>query len=82
MSKKKKEKVVYYDDNSTIADMSAVNKNGQKQPVQQQKTVRPRSAFKEKWQTYWTAVKMMLVPTGVVLVIILILYLLMRLSVG
>ncbi len=75
MSKKKKEKVVYYDDNSTIADMSSVNKKGQKQPPPPPKSVRSPSTFKEKWQTYWSAVKMMLAPTLVVLAIILILYL-------
>ena len=32
MAKKKKEKVTYYDDNSTISDMSNVTRIGQKNP--------------------------------------------------
>lgn len=58
--KEKKEKVIYIDDGSTIADMSNVgygysSKNG-----------RPRSTAREKWRTYWEAVKMMLLPTLII----------------
>lgn len=65
---KKKEKVVYYDDGHTIADMSEVG--------------RPRSqgshsTFREKWKTYWSAVKMMLIPMAIVVSILVIMYLLM-----
>ena len=76
MAKKKKEKIIYYDDNSTIADMSRVNRKGEPQPPREQK---PRSTFGEKWKTYWSAVKMMLLPMCVVLLIIGILYCLLRL---
>lgn len=75
MSKKeKKEKVVYYDDNSPIVDMSAVNKSGKRQPPP---TPRQQSTFKEKWQTYWAAVKTMFKPMIVVLGILGALYFLM-----
>lgn len=77
MAKKKKEKIVYYDDERvTIADMSAVNKKGERQPA---KYVPPKkySTFKEKWNTYWAAVKMMIMPMCVVLAIITVLFLLL-----
>ena len=68
---KKKEKVVYYDDGRTIADMSGVG--------------RPRSqgshsTFREKWKTYWSAVKMMLIPMAIVVGILVIMYLIMYFS--
>lgn len=77
--KKKKDKIIYYDDGSTISDMSSVNKTGQKQPPPQPKR---KSTGSEKWQTYWHAVKMMLFPTCFALVIIGILYLLIMLLSG
>ena len=73
--KKKKEKVIYIDDGRTIADMSNVgygkyiSKDGKR-----------RSTFKEKWNTYWEAVKMMLVPMLVVIGIITVAYLVMYFS--
>ncbi len=74
MSKKKakKEKIIYYDDNSTIADMSSVNKSGKKQPPPPPKI---RSTAKERWKTYWSAVKMMFVPMLFVLGVLVVLYL-------
>lgn len=78
--KKKKEKVIWYDDGSTIADMSNVTKIGQKTPSQKtQPQPRRISTAKEKWRTYWKAVKMMLMPMCVVLLIIAVLYLLLML---
>ncbi|MBO5313417.1 MAG: hypothetical protein J6B29_05565 [Clostridia bacterium] len=70
--KKKKEKVTYIDDGRTIADMSALGgyRRGEK----------PRSSFKEVWKTYWSAVKMMLLPTLVVVGIITLAYLIMYFS--
>ena len=79
MSKKKKEKVVYYDDGSTISDMSMVNRKGEKRaspPPRQTSTAR------EKWRTYWKAVGSMLVPMCVVLLILGFLYLFMMLVTG
>lgn len=81
--KKKKEKVIWYDDGSTIADMSNVTKIGQKtSPQKPQPQPRRVSTAKEKWRTYWKAVKMMLMPMCVVLLVLLIiavLYLLLML---
>ena len=79
MGKKKKdtEKVVYYDDNSTIVDMSNVTglKGKKRQPSPYP---RRRSTFKEKWKTYWSAVRMMLFPMFIVLIVLGIAYLLIR----
>lgn len=72
MAKKKKEKIIYYDDNSTIADMSSVNKKGQKQEPRPPKK---RSTAKEKWDTYWAAVSKMWIPMFIVLGVLCILYL-------
>lgn len=69
---KKKEKIIYYDDNSTLADMSSVNRKGERQPAPPPKQ---RSSFSEKWKTYWSAVKMMILPMCIVLCIIALLYL-------
>lgn len=71
MSKKKKEKITYYDDNSTIADMSRVNRKGEKREPPPPK---PESKFKDKWATYLRAVKSMLIPMCVVLMILCVLY--------
>ncbi|MBO6264030.1 MAG: hypothetical protein J6N93_07175 [Clostridia bacterium] len=79
MAKKKdKEKVIYYDDNSTIVDMSDVTGIGRNKVPKRQKVP---STFKEKMGTFWFAFKLMLIPTAVVLAIIGILYLLIRLIV-
>ena len=72
MAKKKKENVIYYDDGSTISDMSAVNRKGERRTPSQQPRV--RSTFREKWKTYWDTVKMMIVPLCVMLIIIALLY--------
>ncbi len=72
--KPQKEKVVYYDDNSTIADMSAV---GRRRPKTE--SSRPRATFKEQWKTYWSAVRMMLIPCAIALLILGLLYLLLML---
>ncbi len=68
---KQKEKVIYYDDNSTIADMSQVNDRGKKRS---DAPPRRKSTFKEKWKTYWAAVKMMLLPTCIALAAIAVLF--------
>ncbi|MBR1867308.1 MAG: hypothetical protein IJ800_01865 [Clostridia bacterium] len=77
MSKKnkkdKKEKIVYYDDGSTIADMSAVNKYGKKD--ERPRSPKKNSTFKEKWNTYWDAVRLMVIPMFIVLGFLLVLYL-------
>ena len=72
--KEKKPKVKYIDDGRTIADMSNVgysyyNKGSSRS-----------SSAKEKWKTYWEAVKMMFIPMLVVIGIICVAYLLLFLS--
>ena len=83
MGKKKKEKntekVVYYDDNSTLVDMSDVPRMFEKKPSKSQQP-RRKSTFGEKWNTYWSAVKMMLLPMVLVLLGLAILYLIIRLA--
>ena len=78
MGKKKKEKIIYVDDGRTIADMSGV----QSGPRLFRESSRPRPRAKEVWKTYWTAVKMMILPMLVVvcgmIVVYLILYFLFR----
>ncbi len=70
--KPKKEKVRYYDDGRTIADMSGVA--GPRLSGRNKYT--PRSSAKERWNTYWAAVKMMFVPMLVVIVALCIIYML------
>lgn len=77
--KKKKEKIIYYDDNSTIADMSRVNRKGEQRVPSPPRQV---SSWREKWKTYWSAVKMMVIPMCVVLMIIGALYFLILLITG
>ncbi len=74
--KKKKEKVIYYDDNSTIADMSNVTRIGQNKPTPPP-APRQKTPWWEKWHTFWTTFKLMLIPTGIALTILAVLYLLM-----
>ena len=61
-----KEKVVYYDDGSTVADMSNVTAPGERR---KDKNPAPRATFKEKWKTYWSAVKTMIGPMLIVLAV-------------
>lgn len=59
MGKKiKKEKITYIDDGRTLADMSAIpgGRLGSRNPYG------PRSSAKDKWNTYWSAVRMMFLP--------------------
>ena len=53
--KKKKPKTVYYDDGRSLADMSSVNARG-RQPAG------ISTGWREKWRTYWSSVKMMILP--------------------
>ena len=74
-NKKKKQKVTYIDDGSSIADMSGVGGKKNKTP----NTPRPRATFKEQWQTYTDAVKMMFLPMLAVLGMLAIAFLLVYL---
>lgn len=73
--KEKKEKVRYYDDGRTIADMSGVKDRR----LPGGDPLRPRASAKEQWNTYWNAVKMMFGPMLVVLVGLCILYMILYL---
>jgi len=61
----KKNKVTYVDDGRTIADMSGIGG-----PRLHRNPNAPRSSGKDKWDTYWNAVKMMFVPMLVTLAVI------------
>ena len=69
--KKKKQKTVYIDDGSTVADMSGVG-GARRKTADSNKggASRPRATFKEQWQTYTDAVKLMFLPMLAVLGII------------
>ena len=74
--KQKKQKVKYIDDGRTIADMSGVRASAFSS-LTKSKKVRYKSSFRDKWNTYWDAVKMMFVPMLVVIGAIVILYMIM-----
>ena len=57
--KEKKEKVRYYDDGRTLADMSNVSGGSR---LHDHNPYRPKGFYKELWKTYWNAVKMMFLP--------------------
>ena len=74
-NKPKKEKVIYYDDNSTISDMSRVTKGRRKPDSKSQKSEQyTMTRTTSKWRTYWSAVKMMLIPMFVVLGVLCVLF--------
>jgi len=70
--KKKKEKIVYYDDGRSVADMSNVQAG-----PRLKSTWRPKSERKAIRQTYWNAVKKMFVPMLVVICAICIIYMIL-----
>ena len=70
--KKKKEKVIWIDDGSTLADMSNVSA-----PKLSRKLGSSSSTAKEKWDTYWGAVRMMFVPMLTVMTAICVIYLIL-----
>ena len=72
MAKDKKKKTVYVDDGRTLADMSGLN-----HPRLTRSKYTPGSTAKEKWDTYWNAVKMMFVPMLFVMTGIAVIYLIM-----
>ena len=69
----KKEKITYVDDGRTIADMSGVPDYR----PEKRHPATPHPKFKDAWNTYWAAVKMMIMPMCVVLAIITVLFLLL-----
>ena len=70
--KQKKEKVIWYDDNSTLADMSSVNPRGTKKEEKEKPFF--TSSSRDKFNTFLQTFKMMLIPTGVALLILGLLY--------
>ncbi len=79
--KEKKEKVVYIDDGRTIADMSALAPGKGKAPACESES---GSRFRDIWNTYWAATKMMLLPTlavsGAMVVLFAVMYLIFSLA--
>ena len=76
---KKKEKITYIDDGSTIADMSSVSGKKQEKTTKKQSfnsNIRPRATLGEQWKTYTDAVKMMFFPMLAVLGILALAFLL------
>lgn len=75
-NRKKKEKIFYVDDGRTLADMSGVSS-----PGLSGKSGQFRSGMKDQWQTYKSAVKMMIRPmllvTGALVVAYGVLYILL-----
>lgn len=73
----KKEKITYIDDGRTVADMSGLDSTrgfGRRSPYT------PHPKFREVWKTYWSAVRMMLVPMAVVVAALAVVYLIMLLA--
>ena len=75
--KKKKDKVTYIDDGRTIADMSAFS-------PKRKNSAEPQlpSTFKDRWKTYWSAVRSMLVPMFITLGILTVLFFLSYVFLG
>ena len=78
--KKKKENVKYIDDGRTIADMSGLRRGGFK--TDDKNFVRPPSTAKDKWNTYWSAVRSMLIPMFITLGVITAIFLVAFLAFG
>ena len=70
--KEKKQKTVWIDDGRTVADMSGVGGTRLSRSYG-----RSRSTAKEKWDTYWAAVKMMIVPMLMTITGLVVIYLIM-----
>ncbi len=68
MAKKKKEKITYIDDGRTVADMSKL--------PGKRLAKRSTGTAKDKWNTYWGAVKMMFTPMLVVICALAVVYML------
>ncbi len=72
---KRQVKVVYYDDNSTVADMSGTRKGGHQPP-------RVKSTMREKMRTFFTVMKRMVLPMLVSLAVLTILYIVILAAAG
>ncbi len=78
--KQKKEKITYIDDNRTISDMSGVKGGLFSSSRKKKKDSVIPPLNQSPWQTYWGAVRMMLLPMFVVLGLIAVVFLLLYLS--
>lgn len=80
-NKKKKPKVVYYDDGSTIVDMSGTRR----QPIRKKPDDGAPTRAQAIWKTYVQSVKAMILPMlvtiGIISATFLILYILMGLAI-
>ena len=84
-TKKKREKITWIDDGSTVADMSGVGKglggNRPSKPKPTTKKGKPMNRFQECAATYFGAMKMMFVPMlvtlGIICLVFLVLWILM-----
>ena len=72
--KKKKEKIKYIDDGRTIADMSGISR---RPLIYSAPKVKQPFRGRAIWKTYWSAVRMMILPMFVTIGFIIILYLLL-----
>lgn len=68
--KAKKEKIVYIDDGSTVADMTPRDENGKKQARKRDQFSAYRAPLREQFRTFTDAQRMMLLPMCVMLGII------------
>ena len=75
--KKKKKKITYIDDGSTIVDMSGTRAGGKYtyDPVKNYK----KASFKEQFETYKQSVKMMFIPMLVTIAAICVIFLILYL---
>ena len=71
--KEKKVKVIYYDDGSTVADMSGTRK---------EKTPRQKATFKEQAHTFFTVMKKMVLPMLATLAALTIVYIIILAAAG
>ncbi len=70
--KEKKVKVIYYDDNSTVADMSGTRK----------RTPQQKAEFKERMHTFFGVMKKMVLPMLITLAALTLVYILILLAAG
>ncbi len=65
--KEKKEKIVYVDDGSTVADMTPTDENGKRQKTHRERSYAPNAPLRDQLRTFTDAQKMMFLPMCVML---------------
>jgi len=68
--KKKKERVVYIDDGSTVADMTPRDENGKKRQTRRERSYATHAPLGDQFRTFTDAQRAMLLPMCVTLGII------------